>query len=224
MAQTQQMADFVHGGGEPRACIRIVPGFGIVHDGQIQRAAGEADHATSSGDDGRVDGTQVTRDNGEALVGSFHELYAHSLREQVEDLAGSLLLVFGDQVGQRGSLRSEAVVPLEVVEVRCDLWILIQRKLKMSFIGHIDVAVPRLIAVAREVERVGARQNLAADDLALAGQCSEADGVAEGGAWVKEGKIDVGRGERQIRVLIAGDGGADQAIDLSVQVHRPCQL
>ena len=94
----------------------------------------------------------------------------------------------------------------------------------MSFLGHIDVAVTWFIAIAREVERIGAGQNLAADDLTLAGQSTEADGVAEGRAWVKESEIDIRRGERQIGVLISGDGGADKAIDLSVQVHRPCQL
>ena len=109
--ETQRVRNLVHRRGEPCAAVRArTPGHRIAHD--RHRVAGNPRHQSPGK---RVHGAHVAGDHGDARIGRLDGLHAQVVTQQLEDLAGTILLRLGNQVMQHVALRVEAVFVLEVV-------------------------------------------------------------------------------------------------------------
>ena len=121
MPQTEQVPDLVHRRIKPtvtRADISstkgVLPVFRIVHDGDT--ATGQANHATRSGVDFRIESPHITGHHRQTTIDRLDEIDPQVFAVELKDLAAALLLVIGNRVEQNITLWIKSVFVLEVVE------------------------------------------------------------------------------------------------------------
>ena len=114
MRQAEGVADLMQCHAKPSpAVLAVTPVVGGVHDGHEPFGS----QAGGIRVDGGVESPHVTRDDGDALIGSLDKANAGIAAVDLKDFPCTLLLRLGNGVEERVALRIGAVHALEVVRL-----------------------------------------------------------------------------------------------------------
>ena len=148
VVEPERVPDLVHRDVEPIAAVLAQAPV----DGRVEHHVVAATEAGDTGHGGvRVEGPQIARGDADPVRRRFDEPNAGHAAEQLEHLAGPLLLVLRDDVLKRIALGIDAVVGLEVVFDHGDAGRGIDRGERES----VGAAVDRRVAMTGLVHRAG---------------------------------------------------------------------